>query len=217
MYADLPSSDHPLRDPPNLLVLAMIFEGGLGVAAVGLGWVFGQPPLAKIAWSTAAWAEGAAAAVPLVGLLALCLWVPIGPLRSLLKTVEETLIPLFRHSGFLELAVISLLAGVGEEMFFRGVVQDVVAGWVGGTPGIWVGLACATLLFALAHLITPTYAVLAGIMGLYLGSLWIGTQNLLVPIAAHALYDFLALVYLAKIRGPRVSADATEHDERKDA
>jgi hypothetical protein len=73
---------------------------------------------------------------------------------------------------------------------------------------VWIGLAVAALLFGLAHFITPTYAVLAGTMGLYLGWLWIDTGNLLVPITAHAVYDFLALAYLAKIRPGRVPPDA---------
>ena len=111
------------------------------------------------------------------------------------------LVPLFRECRLLDLAVISALAGLGEEMLFRGVVQQAVADWVDGERGIWVGLALAALLFGLVHMITPTYAVLAGLIGLYLGWIWIATdRNLLVPIVTHAAYDFLALVYLVKVR-----------------
>ena len=41
------------------------------------------------------------------------------------------------------------------------------------------------------------------LMGLLLGGLWIATGNLLVPIVAHAVYDFLALVWLVKFEGPQ--------------
>ena len=43
--------------------------------------------------------------------------------------------------------------------------------------------------------------MLAGLIGLYLGWLWLAVGNLLVPIVVHALYDFVALMYLVKVRG----------------
>jgi len=197
---DFPRPDGGFPCPRGLVLMAVVFEGGLGVLAVGLGWLLDDPPLERVRWTAESLTWGAAAAVPLAGLLWICVRVPFGPLRDLVRVVDEFLVPLFRHCRMLELAVISALAGVGEELLFRGVIQEAIAGWVGGSSGPWVGLAAAAVLFGLAHLITPTYAVLAGLMGLYLGWLWIDTANLLVPITAHALYDFLALVYLAKIR-----------------
>jgi hypothetical protein len=193
-----------LPSPMRLVLLAVVFEGGLGVVAVGVGWLLGYPPLGEIRWTRAGLAWGAATAVPLVALLLLCVHVPFGPFRRLLQAVDELLVPLFRNCTLLELAVISLLAGVGEEILFRGVLQEAVAGWVGGPGGVWAGLVVASVIFGMAHLITPAYGVLAAAMGLYLGWLWIDTQNLLVPITAHAVYDFLALVYLAKMRAGRV-------------
>ena len=56
----------------------------------------------------------------------------------------------------------------------------------------------ASLLFGIAHAITPAYLVLAALIGEYLGGLWLWTGNLLAPIIAHAGYDFIALWYLAK-------------------
>ena len=96
--------------------------------------------------------------------------------------------------------MIAALAGLGEEMLFRGVIQAAVGGWIGGDAGQWIALAAAAVLFALAHSITVMYLVLAGLIGLYLGGLWLATGNLLVPIIAHGLYDFVALAYFVKIR-----------------
>jgi len=42
------------------------------------------------------------------------------------------------------------------------------------------------------------YALLAGVVGLYLGGLYLLTGNLLVPIVVHALYDVVALGYLRR-------------------
>ena len=81
---------------------------------------------------------------------------------------------------------------------FRGLIQDLIASaW---TP--WAGLLLASLLFGLAHPITATYAILAAAMGLCLGGLYLYSGNLLVPIVTHALYDFLALLWLVRVQRP---------------
>jgi membrane protease YdiL (CAAX protease family) len=121
-------------------------------------------------------------------------------LVNLRRVVDRILVPMFRDCRPLELLVISVLAGLGEEMLFRGVLQEAVSGWIGPPAGPWAGLVAAAFLFGLLHPLTPTYAVLAGLIGLYLGWLWMLTANLLVPITAHAAYDFLALMYLVKMR-----------------
>jgi len=38
-------------------------------------------------------------------------------------------------------------------------------------------------------------------MGLYLGWIFVVTDNLLVVMVVHGLYDFAALCYLVKVRG----------------
>ncbi len=110
--------------------------------------------------------------------------------------MHRLVVPLFQDASVLELALISLIAGIGEELLFRGLVQDGLATWLGGTVGICVGVAASSLVFGLAHALTTTYAVLATLVGVYLGILFLLTGNLLAPIAAHAVYDFLALIYL---------------------
>ncbi len=42
---------------------------------------------------------------------------------------------------------------------------------------------------------TILYAIIAGLVGVYLGVLFAVTDNLLAPMAAHALYDAVALEY----------------------
>ena len=96
--------------------------------------------------------------------------------------------------------MIATLAGLGEEMLFRGVVQGAIAHRLDGEAGMWIALLVAGVLFGLGHCITVTYALLAGLIGIYLGAIWRLTDNLLVPIIAHAAYDFAALVYLVRIR-----------------
>jgi len=180
--------------------LAVVVEGGIGLVAVGLGWLLGHPPMMSIHWDAAGAAHGILATVPLVVLLWACVRLPFRPLQELLRFVEDHLVPWMRDCRLAEMALIAALAGLGEEMLFRGVIQPALADWLGGPAGPWIACVVVALLFGLVHWLTTTYAILASLIGLYLGGLWLATGNLLVPIAAHALYDFVALVYLAKIR-----------------
>jgi len=110
--------------------------------------------------------------------------------------VEERVAPLFAGATLAELALIGLLAGVGEEGFFRGVVQ---AGLAERLPA-WLALVAAAAIFGAAHWLTTPYAVLAGIVGLYLGGLFLVSGNLLAPIVTHALYDLVALSILIRMK-----------------
>ena len=70
------------------------------------------------------------------------------------------------------------------------------ARWLGSLPG----LALASVLFGLLHPITAAYVVLAALIGLYLGCLFDLTESLLVVVVAHALYDFVLLVWMVRRR-----------------
>ena len=67
--------------------------------------------------------------------------------------------------------------------------------------GITAGLIVSNILFGLVHAVTPLYAALAALVGIYLGlSLdFGGERNLLTPIIIHSGYDFLAFVALMRV------------------
>jgi membrane protease YdiL (CAAX protease family) len=111
-----------------------------------------------------------------------------------MRDVNGKLVPAFSRCTIFELALISCLAGVGEEALFRGVIQNVLAGWF--NP--WLALVLTSILFGLGHLITPAYAVIAGLLGFYLGGIALLYGNLLVIMIAHGLYDLIALLYLTR-------------------
>jgi len=198
--------DDEIQPPRNFALVAAIFEGLLAVVAVGLGALLGLDPLrtfprtaSGVAWGVC-W--GLAATLPALAAIWLCIKCPLRPFVELVRVVDEMLVPLFRDFRIVEMAVISLLAGLGEELLFRGIIQEAFADWIGGDLGVGVALGVAAVLFGLLHRITLTYAVLASGIGLYLGLVWIVSDNLLVPITAHAAYDFLVMVYLLRFRKP---------------
>jgi membrane protease YdiL (CAAX protease family) len=176
--------------------LAALAEGGLVVVALALGAWLGAAPFAALAWSWRGLGWGFAATVPLLLGLGWCLRTRPSPVARTVRLVEERIAPLFAGSTPAELALVAVLAGLGEEALFRGVVQTALASRL---PG-WSAVAITAAGFGLAHCLTPAYAVLAGIVGAYLGWALLASGNLLVPIVAHALYDFLALLMLLAMK-----------------
>ena len=185
------------RDPPPpgfITKLAIVFEGGLVVIAVLLSLLLGLPLLDWVRPTASAVFWGVVFTAPLlVGLWAArrSRW---PALATLFEEIEQTVVPLFAGTSVAELALISLLAGVGEEALFRGVMQSALAGPLGTV----LALLATSTVFGLVHYVTRTYAVMAGAIGLYLGVLALAFDSLVVPIIVHALYDFLALVALTK-------------------
>jgi membrane protease YdiL (CAAX protease family) len=204
----------------RFLITALAFEGGLGVVALALGFLIGPSPLESLfrePFGFGAWLQSAGvgllAAVPmLVGLLLLdrFAW---GPLRELQALVETHLTPLFAPLSVVHLLVISLAAGIGEELLFRGWLQEGLARWIGPPLGAVVGLLLASLVFGACHWLTTTYAVLAALVGIYLGGLYLVTDDLLVPMVTHAAYDFVALIYLAKWKSTARETPPSDEDQ----
>jgi hypothetical protein len=206
---ELPASSRILSPPKRpgrgFLVVALMFEASLGVAGLIGGWLFGLtfesmrivPSENATAWVTdVAW--GFAAAVPMFGGLVLLDQRPPAALRRFRDEVARKVLPLFRPMGIGQLALISTAAGVGEEILFRGLIQFGLHTAIGGPFGLVIGLLVASTMFGVCHLLNLTYAILAALVGVYLGLLVLMTDNLLTPIVTHAAYDFAALVYLTR-------------------
>lgn len=171
-------------------------EGGLAVVAVVAGWLVGVDPLAATGWSPLAAGWGVLGSLPLVAFLLVSVHVRWEPLRRIGDTVNDVLRRFFLQAGWIELASVSILAGLGEELLFRGVLQAGLAEWLGGTLGIAVGIAAAAVAFGAAHAVHLPYFIAATFMGAYFGALFWYFESLLVPIVAHAAYDFVAIAYL---------------------
>ena len=178
----------------GFLNLAASFEGATLFVGLLLGWWTQTLTLAmvRLNWQDLLW--GVAAVVPMLSVLALA-----GDLRRL---VRELLGPSLAVCRWYDLAALALLAGLGEELLFRGTLEAWIGRW---NP--WAAVIIANLLFGLAHAVTPTYLLVAGLMGAYfswlhtgwsLAAPWGHEPNLLRPIIAHAVYDFIAFQLIAR-------------------
>jgi len=189
--------------PPRIVVMALLFEGGLGMIGLLAGLIMSTPPWLLLQGGPIDVAYGLAATVPMLAALWAMRTARSGPLGRLNAIVDERVAPLFGKCTVLQLALISTVAGFGEEVLFRGAAQPLLIAWLGTIPGLII----SSFVFGLMHAITKTYALLATLVGIYLGWLTLETNGLIAPIIAHALYDFLALVYLTRVaRITRVSA-----------
>jgi uncharacterized protein len=178
----------------KIVGLTVLAEGGLAGGALLLGWLLGQRPWEYVAWDWQALGLGVLTSLPPLGLFFVLYRWPVGPLEQLKDTTTHLVRDLFGRCTIGELALIAILAGVGEEWLFRGVLQKLAETWL--HP--WLALVVVSFLFGLVHCITPTYVVLAAGMGFYLGWLALTFENLLPVMANHAFYDFVALVFLVK-------------------
>lgn len=193
-------------EPPadSVFRTAITIELGLGFVAVFLGWLTGVDvrqwlpefrvetlvPIAKaIGWGTIA-------ALPMLAVVEVIERIDWQPFRELRALDQMPVVSSLLSLGPAELITISLAAGVGEELLVRGWLM----GWMIGPldQASWLmicaGVVASAVAFGLMHPVTPTYIVLATLIGIYLGGLVIWSGNLLVAIAAHTVYDAVHLL-----------------------
>lgn len=109
------------------------------------------------------------------------------------ELTEELFVPVFGGTTPGDLALLSLLPGLGEEILFRGVLQPEI------------GLVPASLVFGLMHSglsrrLLP-YGLWATVVGALLGSLYLWSGNLWGCIAAHALVNALGIWWIRRLAG----------------
>lgn len=118
--------------------------------------------------------------------------------------IDEKIVPIFTNVKLPDLILIAITAGVGEELFFRGWLQSALTDRFEALSGILL----ASAVFGLMHYLSAMYAFYAGLTGLYLGVIYQATGNLYIVVAIHALYDFIAFLYLLRKRKDRENLSA---------
>lgn len=188
----------------RVFLLGSVVEGGFSLVAIGLAMLFSLPhPMAAMKLTVDSVLWGIVGAIPPFAFTLLFLRLPFRLVRELVRLLQRLFVPLLRQWNLAQIFLVCALAGFGEEVLFRGVVQPLLAGPGDTLVDQWLGIIGAGMLFGLIHAITPLYLVFATSMGIYLGALYLITDNLLVAVITHGLYDFLACVYLARhLPGP---------------
>ncbi len=171
----------------EFLNLAGLVEGGTVLLALGLGSVLGVSPWDVLHWDLTSVAVGLLATVPmLVGFV-----IFRGPRNQAADLLGDAL----SRCRWDDLILVGLLAGFGEELLFRGVIQPWIAWWhpLGA-------LILTNLLFGVIHFVSLSYFLVVTLFGVYLSWLTydIGEPNLLRAMVAHGVYDAIAFFLIVR-------------------
>ncbi len=193
------------------LLIALTFEGAIGIAALIAAVALGirLRPLLSL--------SGKDLATALLGVLALSVifvvvafsrWSPFARIR---RQLDRVLPQLFDRASVAALFAVSAVAGISEELLFRGVLQH----GLDSVMTTWAAVLIANLVFAALHLITPTYGVIAFFMGLILSAVFMITGSIAAAAITHGIYDFMALVFYLRRRSvSRNEGRGTQHTRR---
>lgn len=200
--------DNSLFKYDDFFKKACYFEASLILVAIVLGWIADINPFEKLYFSETAIAYGLIGTAPLFLMFMALQNMQGDSISQIRNMLLKTLGPGLHRYQWSDLLILAAIAGISEELVFRGVLQP----WLEASWGMTAGLIVSNLIFGLVHAITPLYAVLAMLVGLYLGfSMDYGVErNLLTPIIIHGLYDFLAFIALMRLYKANLSTGSND-------
>lgn len=175
---------------------ALLFQGGIGVIGLIAILLFGIPVLLVGPGLWPSILIGALGATLTYGALLVLTRVP-GLFPENLERQMQGLYDFASSYSPAVLILLSLLAGVGEELLFRGAIQ----GWLMAKTDPVTAVIAASVLFGLVHYVSFTYFLVATGLGFILGAAYLLSESLALVMIWHALYDMIALFCL--LRFPR--------------
>ncbi len=127
-------------------------------------------------------------------LIGLVIGIPLGTVEYLILHPAPTFPSFEVRYLFRDMAYMFLFVGLGEELLFRGLIQQDLTGAFGWK---W-GLLGASLLFAVMHLTWRSLPELGFVFlaGLILGFLYWKTKSLVAPIVTHGINNVILVAVL---------------------
>lgn len=106
------------------------------------------------------------------------------------KTITDIFLSVDSVQGYLlNLFMIAILAGIGEELLFRGIFQKLFIDW---TKNHHIGIIITSILFSAVHF--QFYGFIPRLMiGLFFGYLYVWSRTLWLPIIAHTVNNGIAV------------------------
>jgi len=90
----------------------------------------------------------------------------------------------------MNILIIAVMAGIGEEFMFRGVLQKILINWMRNTH---LGILFAAIIFSAIHFQFFGF-IPRMILGIVLGYLYVWSKSIWVPIIAHATNNALTVI-----------------------
>ena len=178
-------------DSDELFLSGTAFELVLAAVGVAVGKALGLSALgAGFDLSPASLAAGLLWTLPPLAFVGGLRMLDLKSLKEIEKITQDFARRLFLGRSNAQLALFCFSAGFGEELLFRGVLHQKLELLFGFMPAaITVGIG-----FGLAHNLTPTYFIISGLSSCLFSLMFYASgSNIVVPVVAHATYDFIAL------------------------
>ncbi|GMU20442.1 MAG: hypothetical protein AMXMBFR13_05390 [Phycisphaerae bacterium] len=169
-----------------------------GIRGFGIG---RNPPSRDLVWALGGWLVAIAATrlVVFATQVVIHWWSPDfqAPEHGVFQTLENPAVRTWMRA--VAIAGAFLLAPIGEEMLFRGVLQTslrkVLPPRTGSLAHRWAAVAAAGALFGLVHSSTPHHVPALIVLGILLGFLYERTGSLVVPVLVHMLFNGKSLLW----------------------
>ena len=186
------------EETPSLSVgVVSIFYGAMTLVALGIAHY-----LELDVWSwhdrneTSQWFDLALGAT--FGLIVVGISAALTPRVKWMQELSASFREMLGSKSIGEVAIFALASGFGEEILFRGLIQQVLstASWAGESP--LIGWIVASILFGSLH-IGPDrrkfmpWTISALVLGFAIGGIYWFTGNLIAPIMAHFTINFFNL------------------------
>ena len=159
----------------------VVSECALVVVAIGLGHLGGVPAFDRFRLEPEGAVVGAVGALPMLALLLWCLRTTWGPMRRLVALVEERLGPHLANASMGGIVALAMLAGIGEELLFRGVIQV----WLADRVPSWVAVAGA-IVFILGNLASALASGYGSLLALRIVAAFGGGTVMVICMASAA-------------------------------
>ncbi len=117
-------------------------------------------------------------------------WLRLSSFYALMSHLHD----LTRSLTWPQIFMLSCLAGLGEELLFRGFLQS----WLSVAIGVYTAIILSSLIFALLHAMTLYYFAITFLLSLVFAVLFQTSQSMLLVVLIHAVYDVIALGVIAK-------------------
>lgn len=183
--------EHHNGDSPEKFYAVLAGTVLFGLVAYGLSFLLGTPFGPQIHFSFNDIFVGIIATLPPVIFL---WWFSNTDIPSF-SEFRQSQIEFFADIGFRftrpRIIAMAVGAGICEELLFRGVFQP----WLASFSPILFAIIVSNIVFGFLHMRTLLYALIAGGVGIYFGTLYAVNGNLIAPMIAHGLYDAVALEY----------------------
>jgi len=184
--------NEPVIKPKQFFKTALYFESSLILVAIVLGWIAEIDPFEFIFFNEQVLINGVIGTIPLCIIFLALNHIKTDALLKIRQVLHDTLGESLEHLHWTDLFILAAVAGISEEILFRGVIQP----WLENSWGLVAGLIISSIIFGLVHAVTWLYFILAASISAYLGMYldYESTRNLVTPIIIHGLYDFFAFM-----------------------